>query len=89
MSNFRVELRPGCHGGPTAPVVSTHRTWAAAVRRALESDRLVARDPSTGWSFAIPAQGDPVLGAGNYGRGITVARARALGLIDAAGLPLA
>ena len=42
MSAYRYHVveAPGCHGRPTAPVVSRHRTLRAAVREARSSDRL-------------------------------------------------
>lgn len=42
MSSHRYEVvvAPGCHREPYAPVVSRHRSLAAAVRRAMRSDRL-------------------------------------------------
>lgn len=40
MSQFEVVAAPGCHREPIAPVVSRHRTLAAAVRAARRSDRL-------------------------------------------------
>lgn len=38
---YEVRLAPGCYSGPTAPMVSRHRTLAAAVRQARRSDRWV------------------------------------------------
>jgi hypothetical protein len=37
---YQVVLAPGCHSRPHNPLVSRHRTLAAAVRRAMQSDRL-------------------------------------------------
>lgn len=36
---YEVVLAPGCYGGPSAPVVSRHRSLEAAVRQARRSDR--------------------------------------------------
>ena len=36
---YEVVLAPGCYRGPSAPVVSRHRTLEAAVRQARRSDR--------------------------------------------------
>lgn len=81
MSKFIIELGAGCYGGPFSPTVSEHKTWDAAVRKALKSDRLVAVNTDTGARVQIPQQNDRKLGAGRYGNGITVTAARKLGLI--------
>lgn len=71
-------LAAGCHGRVSAPVVSRHRSLAAAIRKASGNDRLEVRTIEAsdfgdiiGDSilFALPAQGHPRLGAGRYGLG--------------------
>lgn len=47
MHNYEVVVAPGCHGEPSNPVVSRHRTLRAAVARAIRSDRLRV-EPSDG-----------------------------------------
>lgn len=37
---YEVVIAPGCHGKVFAPVVSRHRSLAAAVRQAMKSDRV-------------------------------------------------
>ncbi len=37
---YEVVVAPGCHREQSNPVVSRHRSLAAAVRRAMQSDRL-------------------------------------------------
>lgn len=79
-ATFYTETAAGCFSGPFPSIVSTHRTWAAAKRAALKSDRLVAVNEETGERFQIPQQNDPRLGHGRYGNGITPTKAHALGL---------
>jgi hypothetical protein len=71
---YYVELAPGCYGGAFAPIISTHRTWAAAKRKAHKCDRLVAVNEATGERYIIAPQGDARLGAGRYGRGRLMSR---------------
>lgn len=66
---YTVTLAPGCYTSIDAPVVSRHRTWEAALNAASRSDRLVAEGPRR--SAGIPPQGDPRLGRGRYGAGLT------------------
>lgn len=80
MTDYYTELAPGCFSGPFSPTISTHKTWAAAKRAALKSDRLVAVNADTGERFQIPRQDDPRHGHGRYGNGLTIAKARAIGL---------
>ncbi len=75
------ELGAGCYTAVDAPVVSRHKSWDLAVRKALTSDRLVAVDTESGRRLQIPSQGDRKLGAGRYGNGINMTKARALGLV--------
>jgi len=77
---YQVELAPGCHGEPDNPVISRHRTWDAARKKALCSDRLLAVNLETGEEFQIPGQDDPHLGNGRYGNGITLSKAKQLGI---------
>lgn len=81
MAKYYTEVASGCYRGPVAPTVYTHRTWAAAKRAALKSDRLVAVNVDTGERFQIPQQNDPRLGYGRYGNGLSLAKAREIGLI--------
>lgn len=83
MANIRyyVEVAPGCHGRVGAPILSSHRSWDAAKRAALKSDRLVAINELTGERFQIPQQNDRRYGSGRLGNGISPAKARGLGLI--------
>ena len=76
---YRVYLREGCHGDVDPPLVSRHRTLAAALDRARQSDRLVAVDMLTGERWAIPVLGNDQLGTGAYGDGLTRTQARRLG----------
>lgn len=77
MNEYHVELAAGCYGGPYAPVVSRHRTLERALDRARQSDRLVAVGSGIRWQ--LDPQGDPKLGPGRYGNGVSRADARAMG----------
>ena len=65
--SYHVEIAPGCHGAAFAPVVSHHKTWAAALRKARTSDRLVAVNTETGERFQIEQRNSPRAGAGRFG----------------------
>jgi len=70
-------LAPGCHGEPNwlGPVVSRHKSYEAAAKKARRNDRLaVVEVDETGEAglevlFLVDPQGHPRLGAGRYGRG--------------------
>jgi hypothetical protein len=64
---YHVEIAPGCHSGALAPIVSRHRTWEAAVRKARTSDRYVAVNTDTGERFQIEQRNSPRVGSGRYG----------------------
>lgn len=67
MYPFEVRLRPGCYAGPDAPLVSRHRTLAAAVRQARRSDRWqVERSDRHGCIWAAEPRPSPY-GPGLYG----------------------
>lgn len=67
---WHVVLRPGCYRGPDAPLVSEHRTLAAAVRQARRCDRWqVERADRHGCVWAPPSRGGSSGEAGLYGRG--------------------
>lgn len=68
--HYQVVIRPGCHGSVDAPVVSRHRSLAAAVAKARRSDRWeVQRSDAYHRLWAPPCRGDRVLGRGLYGAG--------------------
>jgi hypothetical protein len=73
---YEVRLAPGCHDRPEAPVVSTWRTWPAALKAAVESDRREAVDTETGRRACLPPMGSPKYGPGRYGKGLAGAQKR-------------
>ena len=67
-----VELMPGCYDGNQPPVISRHKSFKAACRKAAKSDRLRAVDRKSGITANLPQIGHRHLGAGRYGCAGTV-----------------
>ena len=67
---YEVCVAPGCHGEPSNPVVSRHRTLRAAIVRARRSDRLQVEMAVGGRVLYLPPQrNSTTCGAGRYGAG--------------------